>query len=129
MHWAAQYIGQKWTNEQDCFWWYRHIKKEQFGRDVPICKVDHEHLVQSAARIMTGDIQEIFGYHQTDVARDGDAVFLTQRNQPHHLGMIVFSSGKMHVLHALEGIGVIFSDIMDLKVNGWKIKGYWTDAD
>jgi hypothetical protein len=129
MHWAEKYIGQKWTNEKDCFWWYRHIKKEQFGRDVPICQVNHDHLVRSASRIMTGDIKDIFGYRQTDTPIEGDAVFLTQRNQPHHLGMIVFSDKKMKILHALEGIGVILSDAIDLKINGWKIKGYWTDAD
>jgi hypothetical protein len=129
MHWAEKYVGGKWTNEQDCFWWYRHIKKEQFGRDVPICKIDHSRLVQSAARIMTGDIHDIFGYHKTDTPTEGDAVFLSQRNQPHHLGMVILPGARFHIIHALEGVGVIVSDRQDIKINGWSVKGYWTDED
>lgn len=129
MHWAAQYIGQKWEKEKDCFYWFRTIKKEQFGRDVPICEVDHSRLTVSAARILTGDIETAFGYRKTDTAQEGDAVFLTQRNTPHHVGMIIFPGKNMQVLHALEGIGVVVSDLLDLKFNGWKIVGYWTDAD
>jgi hypothetical protein len=127
MHWAARYINEKWSKDQDCFYWYRRIKLEQFGREVPVCDVDHSRLVISAARAMNSDIGERFGYHQTDEPREGDAVFLSQRSQPHHIGMVIFPGGKFHILHVLEGSGVIISDLMDLKVNGWKIRGYWTD--
>ena len=129
MHWAMKYIGQKWEHEKDCFYWFRTIRKEQFNHDVPICGVDHTNLVLSASRILTGDVKGVFGYKQVDSPGEGDAVFMTQRNTPHHVGMIIFPGGKMMVLHALEGIGVIVSDLMDLKMNGWKIVGYWSSEN
>ena len=129
MHWASQYVGQKWTENSDCFYWYRRIKREVFGRDVPICEVDHGRLVSSAARIMDSDITGSFGYRKTETAREGDAVFMSQRTRPHHLGMAVILTSGLHVLHALEGSGVICSDMTDLKLNGWTINGYWTDED
>lgn len=128
MHWAGEYIGRKWRHDQDCLYWYRRIKKEQFGRDVALCDVDHDRLLRSASRIMTGDVNNQFGYRQTASPIEGDAVFLSQRNQPHHIGMLVVVDGKNQVLHALESAGVVLSDMDDLAMNSWTIKGYWTDA-
>jgi hypothetical protein len=129
MHWAAQYIGQKWTETNDCFYWYRRIKFERFGREVPVCEIDHSRLTMSAARALNSDLKNEFGYRQTDKPREGDAVFLSQRAQPHHIGMAIFLTGKLNIIHAIEGSGVILSNILDLKMNGWSIRGYWTDED
>ncbi len=129
MHWAIKYIGGKWRRDQDCLYWYRKIKFEQFGREVKLCRYDHKNLVRSAAAIMAGDIESRFGYRETTTPVDGDAVFLTQRNQPHHIGMFVVVGGKDNILHAVEGSGVICSDMTDLINNGWTIKGYWTDEN
>lgn len=126
MHWAVQYIGKRWTPEDDCLYWFRRISRERFGRDVPEHFIDHRHLVRSAARTMQEDIERIFGYHETDTPREGDAVFLSQRLRPHHLGLYLVVDGKPHVLHALEGSGVICSDLFDLRANGWTIREYYT---
>lgn len=128
-HWAIQYIGQPWRPDQDCLYWYRRIKRERFGREVPLCEVDRTRLTRSAARIMAGDIEAGFGYRKTATPVEGDAVFLSQRNQPHHIGMVLLLDGKMHVLHALDGSGVVISDLHNLAVNGWNIAGYWTDEN
>lgn len=128
-HWAVKYLRGKWTDDTDCLYWFRYISKEEFGIDVPDCKaIDHSRLVRSAAKVMTGDILEMFGYAPTEKPKEGDAVFLTQRNRPHHLGMVILVNGRMQVLHALEGVGMVVSDIMDLSMNGWKIESYWSYA-
>ena len=77
---------------------------------------------------MAGDILELFGYAPTLTPNEGDAVFLTQRNRPHHVGMVILVGEKMHILHAIEGVGVVISDTFDLSMNGWKIESYWTYA-
>ena len=125
-HWCAQYIGQPWTERRDCGKWFRIWSRVQFGRRVPPIILDPGHITHSAARTMASDIEGRFGYGLTDTPAEGDAVFLSQRKRPHHIGMVVNVDGKKQVLHALEGYGVILSDSMDLRLGGWKIAGYWT---
>ena len=126
-HWASKYTGQKWTEDHDCYYWFCRILAEQFGTVISHRDIDHHHLVACATRILTGDIEENFGYRKTDTPKEGDAVFLTQRKHPHHIGVVI-KSGGLQIIHALQGSGVIVSDLMDLRVNGWRIAGYWTDA-
>lgn len=128
-HWAEKYCGAKWSDEEDCLHWFRVISKEQFGVDVPHCHlVDHKRLVASAVRVMRGNILDMFGYRETNDPKEGDGVFMSQGKEAHHLGMVIFLGGKMHVLHALNGAGMVVSDATDLALNGWKINSYWTHA-
>jgi len=130
MHWAYKYIGERWTPIHDCFYWFRLISKEQFGIEVPICTtMDHSRFAITAARSMTADIYSTYNYTKTDTPSEGDAVFMTQRCVPHHIGMVVMAEGQFGVIHALDHIGmVVVSDIGDLAANGWKIEGFWTYA-
>ena len=125
-HWSTQYRGVQWAEETNCFYWFRRIQHEQFGRDIPDAPVDCKHLTQSAARLMSGNIMDLFGGVPTETPREGDAVFLTKADKPHHLGMVVMPGNKFHVLHVLEGAGLVISDRLHLIVNGWKITGFYT---
>ncbi|MCA1944964.1 MAG: hypothetical protein LDL30_06725 [Desulfovibrio sp.] len=128
VHWSRQYLGRPWTTEQDCLWWFRFWSREHFGRDVPDTLVDHSRLVQSAARIMDDrpGVAAHFGYHPTDTPQEGDAVFLSQRRTPHHIGMWVLPGGEPHILQAVEQAGVICPDLLTCSVHGWQLKGFWT---
>jgi len=130
MHWAEKYVGQKWTPIHDCFYWFRKISEEQFGRVVPVCgHIDHTRQALTASRAMAQDITATYGYVKAKTPSEGDAVFMTQRCVPHHIGLAILIEGQLHVLHALDGIGsVVVSDISDLAANGWKIEGFWTYA-
>lgn len=97
-HWAEQYIGKPWTQEHDCYYWFRKICLEQFGRDVPVIGADYE---------------------QTDHPVEGDAVFIG----PQHIGMVIRIGIKMMVLHAVPGLGVTLGDLSRMKITG-----YWTYA-
>lgn len=124
--WAEKYIGRPWTREKDCFYWFRKIQETEFNRDCPQAMVNASRRLISAARIMAGDIRTEFGYMPTTTPSDGDAAFLSQRTRPHHIGTVALIQGNGYILHGLEGVGVILSDVTDLALNGWKIQGYWT---
>ena len=128
MTWAAKYIGKPWTEKTDCAYWFCRIQREVFGRDVPGINADHSRLAMSACRIFADpSVLEAFGVAPTDAPADGDAVFMSQRNRPHHIGTVVIDRpGEVAVLHALEGVGVVLSDLLTLRANHWKIAGFWT---
>ncbi len=123
MHWCAKYIGKEWTEKRDCGWWFRFWSRVYFGRRVPPIIVNHDNHLTSTARAMRMDIRASYGFAPTEMPREGDAVFLSQRRRPHHLGMIVFVDGEKQVLHALEEVGVVLSDTASLFANGWRVVG------
>ncbi len=130
-HWSEKYLGQAWTPQTDCYYWFRRIQAEQFGRTVPVVPLDHASgagLVRSAARAILSDTATDAGWQPTDNPAEGDAVFLAQRTRPHHIGVAVMVTGALYVLHALEGVGVVVSDTQALRLNGWRIQEIWTYA-
>ncbi len=128
-HWSVAYRGAQWAEEANCFHWFRWISREQFGRDIPDAPpgtVDCNHLTLSAARLMAGNIMDLFGGVPTDTPREGDAVLMTKADRPHHIGMVVMPGNRFHVLHVLDGVGLVISNRLDLATNGWKITGFYT---
>lgn len=121
--WTEKYIGKKWTDEQDCGYWFCKIQKEEFRRNVPRVCVDQKLPLNKAKALKNGIPPE---WIETDKPKDGDAVFLTQKMRPHHIGTAVFVDNVFYVLHALTGANMILSDKMSLKINGWKIESFWT---
>ena len=121
--WVEKYIGKKWTDEHDCGYWFREIQKNEFGRIVPVVCVNHA-LPLDRAKAFKNKIPK--EWRKTENPKDGDAVFLAQRLRPHHIGVVVFINGSLHVLHALTGANMVLSDKMSLKINGWKMESFWT---
>lgn len=130
-HWSEKYLGKPWTPDTDCYYWFRRIQAEQFGRPMPVVPLDHASgtaLVKSAARVIAGEVPAVVGWRPTDAPVEGDAVLMAQRTRPHHIGTVLIADGRLHTLHALEGVGVIVSDTQTLRLNGWQITGYWAYA-
>ena len=121
--WVEKYIGKKWTDENDCGYWFREIQKNEFNRDVPVVCVNHALPLDRAKAFKNKVPKE---WLKTDTPKDGDAVFLAQRLRPHHIGVVVFINNSLHVLHALTGANMVLSDKMSLKINGWKMESFWT---
>lgn len=131
-HWSDTYRGAKWAEDANCFDWFRRISREQFGRDIPAPppgSVNCDRLTLSAARLMAGNILDLFHGVPTDAPVEGDAVLLTRANHPHHIGMVVLPGGRFHVLHVLDGAGLVMSSRLHLVTNGWRITGAYTYAD
>lgn len=126
-HWCKGYIGKPWTEKMDCLGWFRYWSLQYFGIDICDYDINHMRLTSSAARAME-DAADIFGYVKTSTPKEGDAVYMSQRARAHHLGMYVVMKSGPHVLHALENVGVILSDQLDLAANGWHVKEYRTYA-
>lgn len=128
-HWTMKYIGKPYDQIHDCYFWFRKIQYEQFGRELIEINIDHSRMVNCAARVMDGDIETTFRFRETTNPSEGDAVFMTQGIRPHHVGVVVFIDGKQYILHAQAGVGVICSDMIELRQNGWRIKGYYHYVD
>ncbi len=128
LHWSTQYQGARWARDANCFDWFRRIIREQFGREIPDAKLNRDCLALSAARLMSGNILDLFGYEPTEHPVEGDGVFLTKGGVSHHLGMAIYPGGKFRVLHVLDEAGLVVSSRVDLAVNGWTINGYVTHA-
>jgi hypothetical protein len=123
-HWVDRFVGQPYSVERDCYFWFREIQREVFGRDVPFLGVGGPRV---AARLMRGDYPMSIGWGPTDSPRDGDAVFLSQSKKINtHIGVACIIRGRLMVVHALKDLGVIVSDAHGLRANGLAVKGYWS---
>lgn len=118
-----KYIGKKYSDSEDCYYWFREIMKNEYSIDMPLLAGNHK--VFNAAKLIR-DVPELLGGRRTSEPQTGDCVFLSLSNRPHHIGIYVHIDGKAKILHAIENSGVILSDMASLKLNGWKVREYWT---
>ena len=124
-HWSLAYLGRPWSETCDCYYWFRRIQKEVFGRDLEDLRRTGDRLL-FAARAMSDEAVRRFGWRRTDAPAEGDAVFLAQRIRPHHIGIATLMRGKLYIVHAPDGGCVMLSDAPSLRINFWKISSYWT---
>ncbi len=127
MHWTLSYLGQPWSVTHDCFYWFRRVQREVFGRDIDDLRRDGNRLLFSM-RAMSDGVAIRFGWRRSVAPVDGDAVYMTQKTKPHHIGVAAVIRGKVHVLHAPDGCGVVLSDQASLRLNLWRVTSYWTPA-
>lgn len=131
IHWSAKYTRLPWTDNTCCGYYFARIQAEVFGRTLDPELVGKISGAFSAARVMAACLADLsvaarYGYRPTDAPVDGDACFLTQRSTPHHIGTVAVIDGRFAVAHALEGVGMVVSDLLALRVNGWRIAGFWS---
>ena len=126
-HWAMEYLGQPWTPERNCYYWFRRIMVEQFGHDglPPVAEVNEKGSVRVAMRALTDESVKRYGWIPTEVASEGGAVFLTEGTRSSHLGVATYIKGKLLIIHACKNTGVVLSDTLALKVNNLRITGHW----
>lgn len=124
-HWGYQYIGQEYTDQKDCFVWFCEWRDEHFNDKITL-QINGNSPLLKAKHYMNDTMASALGWVPTDEPKEGDAVFLTLGTRPHHIGMVVFPVVQKQVLHAVPGIGVILSNMFDLRINGWGIKGFYT---
>ena len=127
-HWAMKYLGQQWTPEQNCYYWFRQIMIEQFGCDglPPNVVVGEKGSARLAMRELTDEAVERCGWVLSETPREGDAILLAEGKRSSHIGVATYIKGKLMVVHARKNTGVVLSDTLALKANNLKIKGIWT---
>lgn len=108
MNWINCYVGGRWTESNDCFWWFRKIQKDIFNRAVSPC------LTLAEKR------EEYKQWLPVDKPIEGDSVWMTQCGEAHHIGIWTGQG----VLHAVEGQGVIHETRAQIELMGWTIKRF-----
>ncbi len=104
--------GRRGPDTWDCWGLLRHIEREHFGRDlpeIPAIPADTRTLYQH--RLSTGEWEFV------DVPAHGDGVLLRGGDHP-HVG-VWLDIGQGGVLHALSGIGVIWTVKSALRLAGY----------
>lgn len=125
-HWSLKYLGQSWTEKQDCFYWFRRIQEEVFGRRIEDLQREKVNLVLFASRLMERNVGRYYQWVRTPCPVEGDAAFLSQATKPHHIGVVTMIRNKIRIVHAPDFGGVLLSDAVALRINNWKIVNYWT---
>lgn len=122
-HWSEKYLHLPFTAEMDCFYYFRLIQKNEFGRDLDCLMINS---ILKASKVMTSDeVKSQYGCFPTKNPKEGDAVYLAQRIRPHHIG-IVAKTNPLNVIHAIVNFGVVISSTLELSSNGWKILEFLT---
>jgi len=130
-HWTMNYLGQSWTPERNCYYWFRKIMAERFGYEgLPLNEVVS---VNGSARVamrqFTDEAAKNQGWIRTETPREGDAVMLAEGKRSSHIGVVVWIKEKLMVIHARQNTGVVLSDALALKMNNLRITGYWTNEN
>lgn len=131
-HWAAQYIGKPWVRgamgpeAYYCFSLFAEVQRTRFGIILP--NLDPDFDVAEAAR-MIRDHDERVNWIQVDKPQEGDAVLMARRKVPGHIGVWIAANGKHGVLHCVEGMGVVFTTLPHLQIQGWGSVSYFRHKD
>ena len=131
MHFAENYIGLPWVaggrgaREFDCWGLVLWVQKHYYGREVSLIPVDPHNYYE---------LIHAFSHHPerkrwdlVDNPSDGDVVLMKRHHYPIHAGIWIDVDGG-GVLHALEGVGVVFQKTIDLALHGLQIEGFYCYA-
>lgn len=117
MTWANQFIGGAWSDDFNCYDWFRFMQREVFGRDVPVVP-----LSATGKQIKAG----LSNWMRVSAAiNDGDAVIMTDSNRQFHIG-IYCASGDGLIVHAARRFGVVADNNFTLLVHGFKVRRFYT---
>lgn len=119
IHWAVKYIGKPWINgEYDCWGLVREIYKNELQIELSPIVTD-----ATSLRDVFCEFRKSSNYNhlqETSDFKDKNIVILTQNKYPCHVGVYCDVDGG-GVLHNMQGVGVVFQKLPELKMNGWQI--------
>lgn len=127
-HWAANWIGTPWVaGESDCWTFARTIWREMWGLDVPAVDVDAAD--PKAARRAFGADPVAAGWREVADRAEGDGVMMALGRLPCHVGIWVSLPEGPHILHSVEGAGVIATPAARVGSLGYRIVGVYRHRD
>lgn len=130
-HWTLAYLGFGYAvagegpAEFNCWSFFRHVQRERFGREVPAVPLPSN--LRGAAKLFR-DRSDSFGWRclgKGEAPIDGDAVLMTHRDRPHHIGIHVASVPGGAVLHCVEGAGSALPSLFHLEIAAWHVTGVY----
>lgn len=125
-HWAWPLIGKPYRlgargpDAFDCWAVAQFCWRMQLGLDVPdvgACALELTARIRAFRTCGFGGVEAF----EVPVPRELDAVYMTSRSAPHHIGLWIAPDPQGGVLHALEGAGVVFQRRADLNAHGLTI--------
>ena len=124
-HWANDYIGIPWEkgaqgpDSYDCWAFVRMVQERHFGRVLPAIYVDALNLREVTRNFKQHAEREHWALlSESEPRQDGDAVLMAHSSSPSHVGVFLTNDGG-GVLHCVRGIGVIYSNMVNLHNAGW----------
>lgn len=130
-HWTLPFMGFAYSSVGDgpaafnCWSFFRHVECARFGREIPELPMP-SNLMGTVK--MFRDHTDAFGWERIDKPRppaDGDAVLMSHRDRPHHIGVYVASVPGGAVLHCVEGVGSVLPSLFHLEIAAWHITGIY----
>ena len=122
-HWATELIGLPYSSGGsdlytgfDCWGLFRYVQKHHFNRDLPPVNVDTSDVLAVAREFRDNEQRSCWALRYLPM--DGDAVLMAHARYPSHVGVWLDIDGG-GVLHAVKGMGVIYSNLSALKLSGW----------
>ena len=121
-HWAEDLIGCPWVagaegpDQFNCWGLVRYVQREHYGIEVRAVSVDD--VSHSAVLREFRHNDERSNWLPVDIPQDGDLVEMGSARQPHHIG-VWLDVDHGGVLHCIEGHGVAFQSLAQLKLHGW----------
>ena len=130
-HWSLEFVGAAYAADGEgpgafnCWAHFRHVERRRFNREIPPLPMPADLL--GVVKLFR-DRSDSFGWVRIEKPRkpmDGDAVLMSHRDRPHHIGIYVASVPGEAVLHCTEGVGSVLSSMFHLEVANWNIIGIY----
>lgn len=130
-HWSLPYLGFAYDAQGEgpyafnCWSFFRHVERIRFAREVPPLPMPAN--LMGAVKLFR-DRSDSFGWQRIEKPRkpiDGDAVLMSHRDRPHHIGIYVASVPGEAVLHCVESVGSTLPSLFHLEIAAWNITGIY----
>ena len=122
MHWAAEYIGRPWSQDNDCWAFFRAIQARHYERELPVIDIDSLSLREILRTFR--DHAERARWVEVPSPTDGDGVLMGRNDRPIHVGVWLADAAK--VLHCDQHSGVVAQDFPSLARHGWTNLRFYT---
>ena len=128
-HWAVPLIGKPWEAGQqgpdafDCWGLLVWVYQQQFKITLPHIVVAEGDL-RSQVKAFKAHSEHAH-WQRVETPKEGDALLLRQSRHPIHVGIWIDTEGEAGVLHALQGVGVVFQTLNSIKLSGWSVEGIY----
>ena len=115
-HWALKYLGQPWSQERDCWGFFREVQNDRFGLNVPAVEIDSLNLRNVIDTFNTHS--ERTRWSEVERPVEGDAVLMGRSANPVHVGVWLPVNGGT-VLHSEQTSGVVLQSLSSLQIHRW----------
>lgn len=125
-HFAAGLIGRPYRDQAggpdafDCWGLASYVWRSQLGMDVPDVRIGAATAfrnVMEKGRVVAGGVEAI----EVGRPQEFDAVYMTSRELPHHVGVWITPDTLGGVLHAMSDAGVVYQRRASLHTHGLSI--------